>query len=340
MFDTIGTNLIDISDLFLGRKRPRQILRDMQDIERWLTSLLSMITCVKFKWKGLPKELEERRYIIEYILFYYGCGVLVKRNENYYFLPSYLASKLNIYGEPTEVYAYGLNGASFGKVFIRDEIDNNFNVTQKQDAVLFKNNLFSMPQYRYMKPFISRLCYIWQTLGIQNGLSRIRMLVYCNGELAENINDAIENMLGTSSLNIAIPNEEGASIIDDIKETQFGSQYTPQDLWFDFDKTFNLLLSFCGVKNNIEQNKNERQTLREVSGSDYLTRYAEETRLEMRNIAIEQVKEVFGLDLECVDEVEEKVKQEEEERARAFTGGSGVENDQKENEKGGPEKTD
>ena len=38
-------NLIDISDLYLGKKRPKSILKKMNDIEKTLTYIISMVIC-------------------------------------------------------------------------------------------------------------------------------------------------------------------------------------------------------------------------------------------------------------------------------------------------------
>ena len=82
-------NLIDISDLYLGKKRPKSILKKMNDIEKTLTYIISMVICSLRTWDGLPKELEKRKYIIEYLLFWYGQALLIKRNDLYLFLPCY-----------------------------------------------------------------------------------------------------------------------------------------------------------------------------------------------------------------------------------------------------------
>lgn len=320
----LPNQLISVEDLFLGKKRPRKILKKMQDIERALTTMLSLIIINKYKWDGLPKELKEREYIIEYILFWYGSGVLLKRNDKYFFLPAYLSSSLNIYGEPTRVHAYGLNGYDMGEVYIRDEYDENLRIKHKQDSVLFKNNINLQPQYFYSQALIKRLVYIWQSLGIQNGLSRIKLLIYANQDLSGKVDEIINNILGESDLTYCIPTETGANLLEDVHESNFNGTYNPTDLWFDFDKTFNLLLSLNGIKNNIESNKKERQTIREVSSGDYFTNYASQTREQTRNIAVEQCKTVFDLDLSYEDIVEKKMKEEE---LKYLNNSQGIKND-------------
>lgn len=319
----IGNGLIDISDMMLGKKRKKKLLDGMQDIDKSLTLILSMIFTEKYKWEGLPPELKERAYIIEWILFWYGAGLFFKKDDKYYFLPAYMNSSLNLYGEATKYYAYGLNGKNMGQYYIRDDYDENLNLRNKKDAVLIKNNKTLTPQYFFNKAMIKRMCYIWKTLGVEEGLARIKLLIYANEDLAPKIQDVIDAIIESPNITAVVPNEVGSSLIDDVKETQFGTDYTPETSWYDFDKTFNLLLTLNGIDNNIETNKKERQTRAEVTSGTNLTAYANATRDEMRQLAVEEIKDLFGLQLKCYDKVSEDLKQKELEYAQAFTGGGG-----------------
>ena len=327
------SQLIDISDLFLGKKRARKLLRGMQDIEVQLTIFLSMILMCKYDYSGLPKELKYRKYLLEYMLYYYGNVALLKKDGLYWLLPCYQSSSLNMYGEATEYYAYGLNGQPFGKIYTRDEYDMSLNITHKQNAVLFKNNISMTPQFAINKPIIKRLVYIWQTMGIQNGLSRIKLLIYANSELAPRIKDTIDEIMGNSELSCVVPSEVGANMIEDIKESNFGTGYTPLDNWYDFDKTFSLLLSLNGIITNADNSKKERQTATEIKSGDMFTQYGAFSRRITRDIAIEECKEVFGLDIKIEDKVYEDNKEEALEMAKAYTGGEGVGEAQKDEKK-------
>lgn len=327
------SQLIDISDLFLGKKRARKLLRGMQDIEVQLTIFLSMILMCKYDYSGLPKELKYRKYLLEYMLYYYGNVALLKKDGLYWLLPCYQSSSLNMYGEATEYYAYGLNGQSFGKIYTRDEYDISLNLTHKQNAVLFKNNISMTPQFAINKPIIKRLVYLWQTMGIQNGLSRIKLLIYANSELAPRIKDTIDEIMGNSELSCVVPSEVGANMIEDIKESNFGTGYTPLDNWYDFDKTFSLLLSLNGIITNADNSKKERQTATEIKSGDMFTQYGAFSRRITRDIAIEECKEVFGLDIKIEDKVYEDNKEEALEMAKAYTGGAGGGEPQKDEKK-------
>lgn len=322
MNTTIFENgLIDISDCFLGKKRPRKLLRGMQDIERRLNLFLSLMFSKKREWEGLPPELAERKQIIELILYYYGSGLFFKKGEGYFFLPAYLNSSLNVYNEPTLVYCYGLNGKPMGTYYIKDVYDENLNLIHKKDAVLVKNDDFATPQYWKNEVFIKRLCYIWKTLGIQEGLARIKLLIYANEDIAPKIQETLESIIESSDIQAIVPNEVGSSLIDDVKDTDFGSNYTPETSWYDFDKTFNLLLSLNGINNNIESNKKAELTRSEViSGYDF-TAYADTTREDQREIAVKEINKLFKLKISCVDKVKEALRREQLEYAKSFTGG-------------------
>ena len=319
----IGNGLIDISDVVLGKKCKKKMLDGMQDIDKSLTLILSMIFTEKYKWEGLPPELKERSYIIEWILYWYGAGLFFKKDDKYYFLPAYMNSSLNVYGEATKYYAYGMNGKSMGQYYIRDDYDEALNLRSKKNAVLIRNNKTLTPQYFFAKAMIKRMCYIWKTLGVEEGLARIKLLIYANEDLAPKIQDVMDAIIESPNISAVVPNEVGSSLIDDVKETQFGSDYSPETSWYDFDKTFNLLLTLNGIDNNIETNKKERQTRAEVTSGTNLTAYANATRDEMRQLAVEEIKDTFGLELKCYDKVAEDLKEKELEYAQAFTGGGG-----------------
>lgn len=333
-------DLISVEDCFLGKKRPRRLLKNMNEIESSLTNFLSLLICSIRSWEGLPKELSDRQYIIEYLMFWYGQAVLLKRNNMYFYLPCYAQSTLNVYGESTGYYAYGLNGTSFGKVYVRDEFNEDGTLSAKQDAVLFRNNIYNIPQYFYIKPYLSRLTYIWQTMGIQNGMSRIKLLIYANTEISNKVKDVVDDIINNSDISCVIPSEDGRTILEDIKETNFGGEYTPDDNWTDFDKTFNLMLSMCGIKNNAQQNKLERQTQSEIKSKDMFTEYSKYINNSMRDLAIKQCKEVFNLSLSYKDKVEEKIKQDMMEQAQMFInpnmqgegGGGGVKDEKPKND--------
>lgn len=315
--------LIDISNVFLG-KRVKKILRGMNDIETQLTSFLSMIMQCKRVYEGLPKELKYREYLIEFLLYWYGSFVLLKKNDMYFALPCAFSSTLNFYGEATRTWAYGLNGQSFGEVYIRNVYDDNLNLVHEQNAVLFKNNSQMIPQYSINKPIIQRLVYIWQTMGIQNGLSRIKLLIYSNSDIAPKIKDLMDNIISNEEVSCVVPTEMGSSLMDDVKESNFGGTYDPTSTWYDFDKCFSLLLSLNGITSNADNSKKERQTRTEIIGGDTFTAYSDYNSRRMRDIAIEECKEIFGLNISLKDLVDEELREKNIEYAQAFTGGGGV----------------
>ena len=323
------------------KKWKRSAVRKGQEIDLALLQIISMILITKREWEGLPEELQQRNSIIEFIPFYYGQAVLLKRDDVFYFLPCYFSNRINIYGEPTEVNAYGLNGKDFGKVYIRDDLGLDLKIKHKQDAVLFRNNIFATPTMSLIRPYIERLVYIWKSLGIQEGLNRIKLIIFANESVSPKIRQNIEAILDSDDVANVVDVDLQNSIMESVQTTDFGATFNPQATWFDFDKTFNQLLTFVGITNNIETNKMERQTLREVSSGDYLTEYSDRIYTKSRDIFIADVKRIFGLNLKYTDYAQEKVKQEQLEMANAYTsstnsftepqqeGGGGISKEQK-----------
>ena len=77
------------------------------------------------------------------------------------------------------------------------------------------------------------------------------------------------------------------------------------NVWEDFDKTFQFALQLCGITTNVSSGKKERLIVSEVESNDELTTLAEDTRLEFRKQACEEIKELFGLDVQVENKVQD-----------------------------------
>ena len=159
-------------------------LSEMNKINFQMLLLFLTIATERYDWKGLPKEIKP--YQLEKILNLYGQAVLFKVGENYLVTQAVNSSLLNIYGEPTQVQPVALNGKSFPRVRVYDDVEEvgGKYVAVKKDGVLIKNNMFSMPTYALIKPMVDRLCFIWESAGINAGISRVLALVHCNKDIS------------------------------------------------------------------------------------------------------------------------------------------------------------
>ena len=275
-------------------------LDEMQQIEVQLFIYLMGIINEQFKWKGLPPEIKP--YNMEKVLNFYGQGVLFKYGEDYVFANAVNSSLLNIYGEPCEVQPIAINGLSFNRVVVNTTIDAEGKI-RPQEGVLIKNNLSSTPTYSMIKPFVDHLVFIWQSKGINAGLSRIKAILHSNKGLASTLKTQIKSVVGSSSMIPVISDK--TNILKEIEKLDFNVEYTPEKYWQDFDKTLATIFSMLGITTNLSQDKKERLIVSEVESNDELTTIAEDTRLDFRRIGCEDANAFFGLNISCENKVPE-----------------------------------
>lgn len=265
-------------------------LNTMNDISIQLFTLLMSIATHRYKWSGLPKELTA--YHLEKVANFYGQGVLIKYNGTYAILQMANTSMLNIYNEPVKCVAIAMNGLNFGEYFIKPYFDVEKNYVNKQNAVWLRNNDNCTSTYFLLKPVIERLSFIWESLGIHEGLSRIKALVYANKNISPVIRQQFEKLIGNDKAITVVMEKTNA--LDDIKKIDLGITYDPTKYWEDFDKTFALACQLVGITTNIATIKKERLVTSEVESNDELTTITEDIYLEHRKQFCKEVKEVFG----------------------------------------------
>lgn len=275
-------------------------LKKMEQIEVQMFMFIFQLTNEQFKWDNLPPEIKP--YNMEKVLNMYGQGVLfkVEGTDQYAFTSCANSSLLNIYGEPCEVQPIAMNGVSFPVVYVNTTIGEDKQIKAK-NAVLIKNNLTSTPTYALLKPFVEHLCFIWQSKGINAGLSRIKAVIHANKNLAGIIKQQIGNVIGSSSM-IPVISEKN-NILDKIDKLDFNVEYKPDVYWYDFDKTIATICSLIGITTNLSQDKKERLIVSEVESNDEFTTICEDTRLSFRKQGCKEVNELFGFEPTCENKV-------------------------------------
>ena len=227
----------------------------------------------------------------------YGQGVLFKVNDdNYAFCNAVNTNMLNIYGEPAEVQPVAINGMTFDRVRVNTKLGETGDI-EMQNAVLIKNNLTSTPTYAMVKSLVEEMAFIWQSKGINAGLSRVKALVHANKNNASAIKQQLKSILGSSTM-IPVVSEK-TNMLKEIEKLDFNVEYVPDKYWQDFDKTFATLCQWVGITTNLSQDKKERLIVSEVESNDELTTISEDARLSFRKLGCEQAKELFGLELSC-----------------------------------------
>lgn len=277
-------------------------LKGMNTIKMQMFMLFLSLSTHRFKWNGLPKELPA--WCLEKVVNLYGQGVVFKVGDEYVCTSAVNSSMLNVYGEPCQVQPVAINGVSFPvktvkkTMFVTGEVIK----TQEQDAVLIKNNIYSIPTYALIKPYVEKLCFIWESMGINAGLSRIVALIHCNKDLSGAIKSEIGKIMGGTRNGLAIVNEK-SNVLDKIEKLDLKVEYTPDKFWLDFDNTFNKICELIGITTDMNKAKKERVVVAQVESNDELTTIVEDSYLEHRKIACDEMKELFGLNVTVENKV-------------------------------------
>lgn len=286
---------LTLSDTLLGYQTKRNKIQNMQDIESSMNLWIEELINQEFEYKGLPKEIPFD--VIERVLFYYGMGVMFKVGENLFFLPCSNTGDINIYGRPTQVQAIGLNGQSYvTPINIEDKYDENFNLINKCDGVLFLNNEQGISTQVLIRPYINRLMYLWQSIGINECLNRTRAILHCNKDISKVAKEQFTQIFEGANP-IVILNDKGMSQEKEMTLDDFNTPYIANEIWVDFDNTLNKLLSIIGIK-NINTQKKERLVSSETSATDELVNDSLNSRLDYRKNAVERANSLFGINLQ------------------------------------------
>ena len=278
-------------------------LGDMNKISFQMLLLFLTIATERYEWKGLPKEIKP--YQLEKILNLFGQAVLFKVGNSYVVTQAVNSSTLNVYGEPMEVQPVALNGKSFPRVRVYDdivEVNGKLEVA-KRDGVLIKNNMFSLPTYALIKPLVDRLCFIWESAGINAGLSRVIALVHCNKDISGVVKSEIGKIMGGTRNGLAVISDK-SNVLDKIEKLDLKVDYTPSEYWEDFDNTFNLICEIVGITTDMNKAKKERVLTAQVESNDELTSVVAKGYIGFRKLSCEDANELFGLSL-SVEEYED-----------------------------------
>ena len=268
-------------------------LDKMQRIELQLFVYIFGVINEQFKWEGLPEGIKP--YNLEKVLNLYGQGVLFKYNDMYLICSATNSQSLNPYGEPVQVQPIAINGQSYDRVNVAEWGEGG--QLNEQNAVLIKNNLFSIPTYAMIKPLVEELVFIWQSKGINAGLSRIKALLHANKQNASTIKQQLKSIIGSSSI-IPVVSEK-TNILTEIEKVDFNVEYEPDKYWEDFDKCFATLWQWLGITTNLANGKKERLIVSEVESNDELTTISEDARLSFRKLGCEDANKLFGLSMSC-----------------------------------------
>jgi hypothetical protein len=240
-----------------------------------------------FTYKNLPEGISPR--FIETILFMQtGVSFIYDDIADKHFVTRFIPhARMDIYGEPEKVTCIGGGGGYYQKI----------KETQTEDinnlAVLMYNNFTRTTAHDRLKMYAMRIHHIENTIDVNVNAQKTPYIIIGNKKHQNTMKRIYTQM----------ERFEPAIFVDDsvdmsqIRVLSTNAPYVTDQLEEHKRKLWNEALSFIGIDNNASE-KNERLLHDEVIMSNGLAIANRNARLQCREMAIEKVNRMFGLNIE------------------------------------------
>lgn len=270
----------------MGRKRKPVINDNIERETIRLTKYYQMLALNRYKWENLPNGIESR--YIEQMLFDNGeCALFDHPDLGLCVLRSSSRENLNIYGEPTKL---SLTGFNEHRTIMMDE------------CVRIMNNDLALPALPDIVYYARRMAEI-DDIIMQNLRQQRVPYLFATDE---------NNSFSMKSLYDRIYQGEPAIFID--KEMLKGepenimvipttSPYLVDKLQIQKQEMERELLTFLGINNTLE--KKERLLVDETNSNNQFIKMASDIGYKQRQLACEQMNEMFGLNVQVVETQDE-----------------------------------
>lgn len=257
-------------------------------LEYMYTRMLTRIAMSRFTWKGLPDSVSRRW--LETCLFTQALSVFFIDPDTgkYFATQGSPAGNFNMVGDPTEFRAVSANNFRWWLLNAAPEA--------KECVPIWANELRT-PDIDIVRIFAHTLAETDRTIQINLLNARQpKFLAYDESRAltVQNINRQINE--GASQ--IAVTKEIGESM-EDIFQVLDMSIHPDLLLNTSIMRTriWGECMTMLGINNAPNQDKKERVVAAEVSGNDDVIETIRETNLESRQVACDQINDMFGLNI-------------------------------------------
>ena len=291
----------------MGRKRKPVINDNIERETVRLTKYYQMLALNRYRWENLPNGIESR-YIEEMLYDNGECAMFDHPDLGLCVLRSSSRENLNIYGEPTKLTLSGFN---------------EHRTVMMDECVRIMNNDLALPTLPNIVYYARRMAEI-DDIIMQNLRQQRVPYLFATDE---------NNAFSMKSLYDRIYQGEPAIFID--KEMLKGepenimvipttAPYLVDKLQIQKQEMERELLTFLGINNTLE--KKERLVVDETNSNNQFIKMASDIGFKQRQLACEQINEMFGLNVRVV-ETQDEFQQEVMEDGELH---NGIENDRKE----------
>lgn len=270
----------------MGRKRKPVINDNIERETIRLTKYYQMLALNRYKWENLPNGIESR--YIEQMLYDNGeCAMFDHPDLGLCVLRSSSRENLNIYGEPTKLTVSGFNEH---RTIMMDEcvriLNNDLGLPTLQHIVYYARRMAEIDDIIMQNLRQQRVPYLFAT-DENNALSMKTLYdrIY-QGEPAIFID---KEMLKGEPENIMVLPTQAPYLVDKL---QIQKQEMEREL-----------LTFLGINNTLE--KKERLLVDETNSNNQFIKMASDIGFKQRQLACEQMNEMFGLSVRVVETQDE-----------------------------------
>lgn len=275
----------------MGRKRKPVINDNIERETVRLTNHYQMLALNRYRWENLPNGIESR-YIEEMLYDNGECAMFDHPDFGLCVLRSSSRENLNIYGEPTKLSLTGFN---------------EHRTVMMDDCVRIMNNDLALPTLPNIVYYARRMAEI-DDIIMQNLRQQRVPYLFATDE---------NNSFSMKTLYDRMYQGEPAIFIDkdmlkgepeNIMVIPTTAPYLVDKLQIQKQEMERELLTFLGINNTLE--KKERLLVDETNSNNQFIKMASDIGFKQRQLACEQMNEMFGLKVSVVeiqDELQKEV---------------------------------
>lgn len=270
----------------MGRKRKPVINDNIERETIRLTKYYQMLALNRYKWENLPNGIESR--YIEQMLFDNGeCALFDHPDLGLCVLRSSSRENLNIYGEPTKL---SLTGFNEHRTVMIDE------------CVRIMNNDLALPTLPDIVYYARRMAEI-DDIIMQNLRQQRVPYLFATDENNSFSMKALYDRMYQGEPAIFIDKEMLKGEPENIMVIPTTAPYLVDKLQIQKQEMERELLTFLGINNTLE--KKERLLVDETNSNNQFIKMASDIGFKQRQLACEQMNEMFGLNVQVVETQDE-----------------------------------
>lgn len=327
----LSTNPFDPNSLiFIGNSTTNR-KNDRRQLFHLLMEKHMIETLERFKWEGLPEELDQD--IIERILYFRGKGAFFKYNETHFFLPFTLNNGLDPYGRYKEItpvnwigsfddkgkpndtffLPYGITGHSYVVAYSKElDIENPAFILNDRSLAISQD---LVPQSEKIKVLIERLVntlIMIETNNI-NGVQTYALYVPDQAQkdaVEKEFEDYDDRILSGKRVTVVVNPMAGTIPLQEMNTAK--NITDSQRYWQSFSSWDNLRKSIIGIANGGQHLKMEHATDAETELSSESASLVMSNALRQRQTIADRLNSYWGTNIrvfENCDKEEEVVEE-------------------------------